>query len=160
MVSDKCYGEAKALIKSERKKYPGDNWRQFLAFSAVLHERLGEVDQSIALMRQALREKPDWLPHLYRLSVLLMDVKRWGEAEALLKEIVDLSLAKKNVYFLNDSRYRRAVCLHRLGRTDEFKRAKAEIPPGTRIFLDNKHCEIDEFLGDYSALPGVAFDRL
>jgi tetratricopeptide (TPR) repeat protein len=147
LIAENRYAQAKALIKSERKEYPKSQSHRFLAFSAVLHEALGAVDTSIALMRQALREKPAWLPHLHRLSGMLMDVERWDEAEILLNEIVTLSLAQNEFYFLNDSRYRRAVCLHRLGRMAEFKRARAEIPPGTRIFLDDKHCEIDEFLG-------------
>jgi len=146
LLSEKRYEQAKSLIESERKKYPERESHRFLAFSAVLHETLGEVDTSIAMMRQALREKPTWLPHLYRLSVMLMDVERWDEAEVLLKEIVVLSLAKNDIYFLDESRYRRAVCLHRLGRIDEFEQSRAEIPPGTRIFIGDKNCEIDEFL--------------
>jgi tetratricopeptide (TPR) repeat protein len=147
VIFDKRYAEAKLLIDKEQARFPARHAHRFMSLSAVLLRRSGEVEQSIALMRQALREKPTWLPHLYQLSVLLMDLERWDEAEVLLKEIVALSLAKSEFYFLDESRYRRAVCLHRLGRTEEFKRARAEIPPGTRIFLDDQHCEIDEFLG-------------
>lgn len=147
VIFDKRYAAAKLLIDKEQARFPAHEAHRFMSLSAVLLQHSGEVEQSIALMRQVLHEKPTWLPHLYQLSVMLMEVKRWGEAEVLLKEIVVLSLAKSEVYFLDESRYRRAVCLHRLGRTEEFERARAEIPPGTRIFLEGKHCEIDEFLG-------------
>jgi tetratricopeptide (TPR) repeat protein len=147
VIFDKRYAEAKLLIDKEQARFPARHAHRFMSLSAVLLRRSGEVDESIALLRQALRATPTWRPHLFELAVLLMDVERWDEAEVLLKEIVALSLAKSEFYFLDESRYRRAVCLHRLGRTEEFKRARAEIPPGTRIFIGDKHCEIDEFLG-------------
>ncbi len=145
LILDGRYEEARTLIESERKNYSGESHR-FLAYSAMLHEELGETDAAIGLMRQAIQERPGFLPHLYKLSVMLMDVKRWGEAEIQLKDTIKLCLMHSDFYVLDDSRYRRAICLFRIGRMAEFEQAKAEIPPGTRIFLDDKHCEIDEFL--------------
>jgi tetratricopeptide (TPR) repeat protein len=111
VIFDKRYAEAKLLIDKEQARFPARHAHRFMSLSAVLLRRSGEVDESIALLRQALREKPTWLPHLFELAVLLMDVERWDEAEVLLKEIVALSLAKSEFYFLDESRYRRAVCL-------------------------------------------------
>lgn len=143
LIFKKRYDEARSLIDMEQKRLPEEAHR-LLTLSAVLHESLGEVDKSIALMREALQEKPTWLPHLYQLSVMLMDAEHWDDADVVLKEIIALSLAKNEVYFLDESRFRRAVCLHMLGRAEEFKQAKAEIPAGTSIFIGDGLYEIDD----------------
>ena len=143
LIFDKRYDEARSLIDTEQKRLPEEAHR-LMALSAVLHESLGEVENSITLMRQALREKPNWLPHLYQLSVLLMDAEHWADADVVLSEIIALSLAKNDVYFLDEGRFRRAVCLDRLGRADEFKQVKAEIPAGTRVFIGDKLYRIDD----------------
>jgi tetratricopeptide (TPR) repeat protein len=144
LIRDKRYDDARLLIGLEQKRFPKAEAHRFTALSAILHERLGEVNKSIALMRQAAREKPMWLPHLYQLSVLLMDAEHWDEADIVLKEIIALSLAKNDAYFLDESRFRRAVCLNRLGRADEFKQAKAEIPEGTSIFIGDGFHRIED----------------
>ena len=143
LIFDERYDEARSLIDAEQKRLPEETHR-LMALSAILHESLGEVDKSIALTRQALREKPTWLPHLYQLSVMLMDAEQWGNADVILKEIIALSLAKNDVYFLDESRFRRAVCLSTLGRADELKQVKAEIPAGLSVFIGDKLCRIDD----------------
>jgi tetratricopeptide (TPR) repeat protein len=146
LISAKRYDDARLIIDTEQKRFPEAEAHQFVSLSAVLHESLGEIDKSIALMRQALQEKPAWLPHLYRLSVMLMDAEHWADADVVLKEIIALSLAQDDVYFLDEGRFRRAVCLHMLGLADELSQAKAEIPAGTRIFIGDRHCLIDDIL--------------
>lgn len=146
LIFDKRYDEARSLIDSEQKRLPEGEAHRLMALSAVLHESLGEIDKSIALMRQAVRKKPTWLPHLYQLSVMLMDLEHWGDADVVLNEIIALSLAKDDVYFLDESRFRRAICLNMLGREDELKQVKAEIPVGTRVFIGDKLYLLDDIL--------------
>ena len=146
LISAKQHDEARSLIDIEQKNFPDSEAHRFLSFRALLHESLGEVDRGLALMRQAVREKPDWLPHLYRLSVMLMTAEHWADAEIVLREIIALSLARDDVYFLDDSRFRRAVCLKMLGRVDEFKQARAEIPAGLSILIGDGRYQIDDIV--------------
>jgi tetratricopeptide (TPR) repeat protein len=146
LISAKRYDEARLLIDTERARNPEGEAHRFTALSAILHESLGEIDESITLMRQALQEKPAWIPHLYRLSVMLMDAERWYDANVVLKEIIALSLAKNDVYFLDDCRFRRVICLNVLGRADELEQAKAEIPAGMSAFIGDKLCRIEDIL--------------
>ena len=146
LIFDKRYEDARSLIDTEQEKFPESEAHRFMAFSAVLHARLGEVEKGIALMRQAVREAPTWLPHLSRLSDMLIDTERWEEADAVLKEVISLSLANDDVYFLDDSRFKRAVCLSMLGRTDELKRVKAELPKGVSFFIGGELLLIDDIV--------------
>jgi tetratricopeptide (TPR) repeat protein len=143
LISERRYDEAKSLIVAEGKRLPARAHR-LMALSARLHEEVGEIEKSIALMRQAIRQKPAWLPYLYQLSVILMDAEYWSDADIVLKEIIALSLANSDAYFLDESRFRRAVCLKKLGCSEEFNRAKAEIPTGTKIFLRDRSCGIED----------------
>lgn len=144
LISDKHHDEARSLINQEQKRFPEGEAHRFTAFSAVLHEDLGEIDKAVALMRRALQQKPAWLPHFYRLSVLLMDAKHWDEADVVLSELVALSLAQNDAYFLNEARFRRAVCLMKLGRLKEFRQVKGEIPIGMTAFIGDKLCRVDD----------------
>jgi len=145
LIFRKRYDEAKELIDAERKRLPEQEHR-LLALSATLHERVGNIDKSIALMRQALKERPDWLPHLYQLSVMLMDAEHWEEADVVLKEAISLSQAKNDAYFLGECRFRRAVCLHALRRSDELEQAKAQIPADLSIFIGDGLYRIDDLI--------------
>lgn len=146
LISAKRYDDARSVINTEQKRFSEAEAHRFVSLLAVLHESLGEVDKGIALMHQALQEKPAWLPHLYRLSVMLMDAEHWADADIVLKEIIALSLAQDDVYFLDESRFRRAVCLYMSGSADELRQARAEVPVGTRVFIGNRHCLIDDIL--------------
>jgi hypothetical protein len=145
LIHEERYDEARLLIDAEQKRLPEEAHR-LMALSARLSERLGKIGEGIALLRHAIREKPTCLPHLYQLSVLLMDAEHWNDAEVVLGEIIALSLVKDDVYFLNESRFRKAVCLYILERDDEFKQVKSEIPVGFRIFIGNGLYEIDDII--------------
>lgn len=77
---------------------------------------------------------------------MLMTAEHWADAEIVLREIIALSLARDDVYFLDDSRFRRAVCLKMLGRVDEFKQARAEIPAGLSILIGDGRYQIDDIV--------------
>jgi tetratricopeptide (TPR) repeat protein len=143
LIHEERYDEARLLIDAERERLPEEAHR-LTALSARIYEHLGKIVESIALLRQAIQEKPTWLPHLYQLSVLLMDAKHWNEADVVLGEIIALSLAKDDVYFLGDCRFRKAVCLKRLGRVDELKQVIATIPVELSVFIGDKLCRIDD----------------
>ena len=144
LIVDKRYSDARSSINDGYKSFPVSDEHRFMALEAVLYERLGEIDNSIQLLQRATQDKPTWLPHLYQLSVLLMDVKRWDEADGVLRDLVALSVTQNETYFLCEGRFRRAICLKELGRLTEFQLAKAEIPLGTRIFIGNRSYQIDD----------------
>ena len=144
LIFDKRYEDARSLINQEQKRFSAGEAHRFMALAAVLHEYLGEIDEAIALMRKAVLESPTWISHLYQLSVLLMDAKRWDDADLALSKLIALSLAQNEVYFISEARFRRAMCLKKLGRLTEFQQMNAEIPMGTRVFIGDKSCRIED----------------
>ena len=144
LIFDKRYEDARLIINKEQERFPAGESHRFTAFTAALHEHLGEIVEAIALLRQAVEEKPTWLPHLYQLSVLLMDAEHWGESETVLNDLIALSLAQKEAYFLSEARFRIAICLKELGRLKEFQQMKAEIPTGTSAFIGDRLYRIDD----------------
>ena len=64
-----------------------------------------------------------------------MDIERWSDAEVVLDELVALSKARDDYYFLDDARLRRALCLRYLGRRREMEELKAEIPATAGAFI-------------------------
>jgi hypothetical protein len=144
LIYEERFDEARSLIIKERERLPEAESHRLTALSAVLYKKVGEGGKGIALMKLALRENPTWLPHLFRLSVMLMDEERWEDADVLLCELVALSLAKDEIYFLSEGRLRRALCLSMLGRADDLKKLKAEIGPGESAFIGDKLYRIED----------------
>ena len=126
LIFEKRFDDAKLLIDSENDRLPIGESHRLVALSAVLNNERGDIDKSIVLMRLAIQEKPNWLPHLYRLSVILMDAEYWNDADIVLNELIALSLAKSDAYFLGDARLRKALCLSMLRREVELKRCRQE----------------------------------
>ncbi len=60
----------------------------------------------------------------------LRDLEYWNDAEAAYRQVIELSLAMDEAFFLNDARLNRAVCLKNLGRAREYEQAMAEVPKG------------------------------
>jgi hypothetical protein len=137
LIFDKRYDEAESLLGMARKRLPKGQVCRLEALAEVLRAKLAKVENSDASIRQALA-------CLCMLSDMLMDAEHWGEAEIVLSELIGLSLTANEAFFLDDSRFRRAVCLKALGRLDEFKKAKAEIPLGTRIFMGSGLWRVDD----------------
>jgi hypothetical protein len=137
LVFDKRYEEAESLLGTVRKRLLKGQACRLEALSEVLREKLAKVENSDASVRQALA-------CLCMLSDMLMDAEYWGDAEIVLSELIGLSLAANEAFFVDDSRFRRAVCLKALGRLDELKVAKAEIPPEMRIFMGSGLWRVDD----------------
>jgi tetratricopeptide (TPR) repeat protein len=153
---DVIAARVRALVKAGRLEAHGDlsKWRhnevrlrtdaaagrKYLPadLPAELQNEMGSFEESIDLMRQAVREKPGWLPHAYRLSVFLMDAKQWFEANAALDQLISLSEDQHDVYFLDEARFRKIICLKELGRDGEVPEQKAKIDPDGSFFIDNR----------------------
>ena len=101
LVFDKRYEEAKSLLGTVRKRSPKGQACRLEALFEILREKLAKVENSDASVRQALA-------CLCMLSDMLMDAEYWGDAEIVLSELIGLSLAANEAFFLDDSRFRRA----------------------------------------------------
>jgi tetratricopeptide (TPR) repeat protein len=128
LIFDGRYDEAKLAIEDMRKEFPHLESHQFIRFYAALEERLGNPEKAIEMRQQAVREKPDHISHHYGLGHALIKVGRWAEADLAFQQVVALSIAADEFYYINDARYRRALCLKALGRKEELEKVKADLP--------------------------------
>lgn len=139
LVFDRRYDEARTLLYVTQKK-DEEILVGFAAFAEALRAYVSLGDNGDASMRRVLAA-------LHMLACLLMDHEYWLPAELVVKELVRLSLSSNETFFLDDARFRRAVCLKALRRTDEYETAKAEIPAGTRIFMSDGEWRVQD-IGD------------
>jgi hypothetical protein len=137
LVFDERYEEAEALLDAERRKLPEGQAYRLMALSEVLREELARCGNNGVSIRRALAR-------VHKLSDMLMDAEYWGDSVSVLGELISLSTANDERFFLGDGRFRRAVCLKALGRMDEFEKAKAEIPVGTKIFMGRGLWGVDD----------------
>jgi hypothetical protein len=128
------YDDAEALLRMERE-----------ARSSIcrLPELKTALDVKIEQLGASEEAKRRSLAGTYRMATWLRDNEYWIEADAIYDEVVRLSLAMKGVFFLNDARLSRAVCLKNLGRMSEYVRAKAEVPAGTTILIDGVNWRVE-----------------
>lgn len=126
LVFDRRYDEARWLLAAKRED---EGLSHCLgAFSRALQERINSAGKDDASMRRVLAA-------LHMLACLLMDEEHWGAAEPVVNELLRLSLASSESFFLDDARFRKAICLKALRRVDDYYVARAEIPAGTTIFM-------------------------
>jgi hypothetical protein len=78
------------------------------------------------------------LANLYTLSVDLMDKKLWDEAVAALGRTIELSEEMQEPFFLEESRFRRALCYQILGRQTELMKEKQMIAADQTFFIGDK----------------------
>lgn len=126
LVFDRRYDEARSLLSAKQEDERLS--RCLPAFSEALQERISSAGKDDASMRRLLAA-------LHMLACLLMDEEYWGAAEPVVNELVRLSVASNESFFLDDARFRKAVCLKALRRLDEFQMARADIPAGTAIWM-------------------------
>ena len=138
LIFEKRYAEARSLIELQYSLIAPDEAHRLIAISALLSKERGDMEGAFELMRKAISVKPFWLPHHYRLCVMLMEEGRWSDAIAILDKLIRISKAKDDVYFLSESLFRKAICLRELGYTREFERVRADIPEGTTIYLNDR----------------------
>jgi tetratricopeptide (TPR) repeat protein len=122
------YDEAKLAIEEMRKEFPHLEPHNFIPFYASIERRLGNPETAIQMLQQAVKEGPDLTSHHHRLGAALIDAERWAEADLSFQQLIAICLARDEFYFLNDARYRRALCLKALGRREDLEKVKAEIP--------------------------------
>jgi len=128
LIYDNRYDEAKLAIEDMRKEFPNLEPHDFIPFFASIERRLGNRETAIRMLQQAVKEGPDQISHHHRLGIDLIEAERWTEADIAFQQVIALSIARDEIYYLNDARYQRALCLKALGRTDELERVKAELP--------------------------------
>ncbi|THD59208.1 MAG: hypothetical protein E7813_25220 [Bradyrhizobium sp.] len=80
----------------------------------------------------------DRLVKLYRLSTDLMDKKLWDEAVEALDQTIELSEEMQDPFFLEESRFRTALCCKILGRQAEFLKQKQMISPDKTFFIEDR----------------------
>jgi hypothetical protein len=84
------------------------------------------------------------LVHLHMLADSLMDAEYWADADLVLQELIALCLANDEFFFLDDSRFRRAICLKALNRTGELGQMLADIPVGMSTFIGGRLLHADD----------------
>ncbi len=129
------YDDAEALLRMDRE-----------ARSSIcrLPGLKAELDVKIEQLGTSAEARRRSLAGAYRVATWLRDNEYWTEAEAIYDEVVRLSLAMNEAFFLNDARLIRAVCLKNLGRMSEYERAKAEVPAGTSILIDGVNWRVED----------------
>ncbi len=110
------------------KEFPHLEPHDLIPFYASIEERLGNPAAALQLLQQAASGGPDRISHRHTLGRALIRAERWEEADLAFQQVIALSLARDDGYYLNDARYRRALCLKALGRREELERVKAELP--------------------------------
>jgi tetratricopeptide (TPR) repeat protein len=128
MIRDDRYDDAKLAIEEMRKEFPHLEPHDFIPFYAYIEERLGNPETAIQMLQQAVEEGPARTSHHHRLGFALIKAERWAEADLSFQQVIAICLARDEFYYLNDARYRRALCLKALGRTEELEKVRAEIP--------------------------------
>lgn len=129
------YDDAEALLSENRE-----------AWSSIcrLSELKTALDVKIEQLGTSAEAKRRSLAGAYRLATWLRDNEYWTEAEAIYSEVVRLSLAMNEAFFLSDARLSRAVCLKNIGRMSEYERMKAEVPAGTMITIDGVNWPVED----------------
>lgn len=105
--------------------------------SEALLEKLGQFERSDRDIRYVLAG-------LDTLAYLLMECEFWTDAEIATKELSRLCLEHGEVFLLDDARLRQAVCLKRLGKMQEYRRAKAQVRAGTTILLGGDDWKVED----------------
>jgi len=145
LIVDQHFEQAAALIENARQSLPESEMHRLTALSAVLQKQIGNLSDSIDLIRLAHRENPTWIPHLYRLSVYLMEAERWFDANAALDELISLSEKNNDRYFLDEARLRKIFCLKELGHQQEIQRLKNMISVDATAFIGDRLYGLADF---------------
>ena len=121
-----------------------DESHHLTALSARLEVETGNLSQGIDLIRRAARQAPDYPPHLYWLCEYLMNGERWLEAIEAADELIAWSERSGNPYFLDDARFRKALCLKALGRYAELPPLIRILPPDIESFTCDRLYSLDD----------------
>jgi hypothetical protein len=138
LVFDGHYEDAEAILRAERKsRARGIEIPRLTGLLEALNNKVQELGTPPDSERRILART-------YMLAHTLRKHKYWAEAEPVYVEVVRLSLAMDEPFFLNDARLSRAVCLKELGRLHEYEIAKAQVPPGTTILIQGDDWQVED----------------
>ncbi|MBR0962444.1 hypothetical protein [Bradyrhizobium japonicum] len=129
------YDELERLLRAARAASPEE--ASLAGLPEALQEKLGQLEGLRSHVRYLLSG-------LNALNFNLMEWEYWRDAELVSRELVRLSLAYDEVFFLDDARLRQAACLKRLGRIRDFENIEREIPAGTRFWMRNRFWYVEE----------------
>ena len=138
LIHRRQFDQAKSMIAAAGQTLPADQIHRLTALSADLEIDAGNFSRGVALIRQAIEQQPTWLPHWFRLCVYLMDEQLWPEAIEAANEVISLSEQNGEPYFLDDARFRKAVCLNALGRYAEIPSQICDIAPDTKVVIGGR----------------------
>jgi hypothetical protein len=135
---DSMHDEAQSLIDKAGERVSKEEKKRLAALVRIDKYKPEGVAQIDEAHKRAYRKNGTWLAYFYTLATELMDIERWADAEIALDELIALSKAKDEFYFLDDARLRRALCLKYLGRRREMEALKTEIAPEAEAFFCHK----------------------
>jgi len=129
------HDEAAALLGRAGGQLPVDQAKRLAAFVRIDKHKPEGVASITKSNRTAYREHGTWIGYLYQLGTDLMDIEHWADAEIVLDELIALSKATDEFYFLDEAGLRRGLCLKYLDRKRELECLIAEIPAEAGAFI-------------------------
>src|SRR6266567_5494706 len=96
-IFDKRYEEADAILREQREAVSGGEIPRLVGVEQALRNQVEQLGAGPTAQRGALAGS-------YMLASRLRDWEYWPEAEAIYREVIGLSLAMKEVFFLDDAR--------------------------------------------------------
>jgi hypothetical protein len=135
LIVDCLHDQAVSAIDRASKQISSEEGRRLAALVQIDRDKPKSIAQVNEARRRAYKENGTWIAYVQTLAVELMDIERWADAEIAFDEVIALSRARADFYFLDEARLWRALCLKYLGRQREMEVLRAEIPPdaGTLI---------------------------
>ncbi len=135
LIVDGLHDQAVSAIDQASKRISGAETRRLAALVQVDRDKPKAIAQINEARRRAYKENGTWIAYVETLGVELMGIERWADAEIALEEVIALSRARGDFYFLDEARLLRALCLKYLGRWREMEVLRAEIPPDAGTFI-------------------------
>jgi tetratricopeptide (TPR) repeat protein len=145
LLVDCRFDEARAVIEAAEDRLAAENHHRLAAWSAMVEHGAGNVAGAIELMRRAISERPDFLSHLCLLSDYLMEAGSWQDAIGIIDRLISLSEEQGEVYFLDDARIKKTLCLRNLGRDREIRLERAKVTANATGIFDGVEYRASDF---------------
>jgi uncharacterized protein HemY len=129
LIVDGLHDQAVSAIDQARKQISDEEGRRLAALVQIDRDKPKSIAQVNEARRRAYEENGTWIAYIHMLGFELVDIERWADAEIAFDEVIALSRARADFYFLDEARLLRALCLKYLGRRREMEMLRAEIPP-------------------------------
>jgi hypothetical protein len=135
LIVDGLHDQAVSAIDQARKKISGEEGRRLAALVQIDRDKPKGIAEVNEARRRAYKANGTWIAYIHMLGFELVDIERWADAEIAFDEVIALSRARADFYFLDEARLLRALCLKYLGRRREMEVLRAEIPPDAGAFI-------------------------